>query len=91
MRIGGADAVDLLHLAGSERFVRIEAPDAFEQALAAQDLVAAADHAVEVVGDIEDRRVAVGHLAKSSASRSAGIGPLVDRRVNALEQLDGAS
>src|SRR5436190_8980253 len=44
MRVSGADAIDLLHLAGSKRLVRLEAPDAFEQALTPQDFVAPADH-----------------------------------------------
>ena len=39
---------------GLEPLVRVEAPDAFEQALAAQHLVAAGDAAVEVVGDVEE-------------------------------------
>ena len=42
MRIGRADAVDLLALSGSQRLARVEAPDAFEQSLAAQDFVAPA-------------------------------------------------
>src|SRR6185295_10270067 len=60
--ISGADAVDLLHLARAQAFVRVEAPDAVEQALAAEDFVAAGDYAVEVVGGVEDRGVAVGDL-----------------------------
>src|SRR5262249_6436442 len=62
VRIGRADAVDLLLLPGSQRLARVETPDAFQQALAAQDFVAAGDHPMEVVGGVEDRRVAVGHL-----------------------------
>src|SRR5215831_19864369 len=62
VRIGGADAVDLLALSGSQRLLRVKAPDTFEQSLPAQDLVAAGDHAVEAVGRIEDRRVAVSDL-----------------------------
>ena len=56
------DAVDLLALTATERFCRIQAPDAFQQALPAQDLVASGDDAMEVVGDIENGGVAVGHL-----------------------------
>ena len=40
--------------------VRVQAPDAFEQALAAQHLVAAGDAAVEIVGDVEEGGVAIG-------------------------------
>ena len=50
-------------LARAQPFVRIEAPDAFEQALPAQHLVAAGDAAVEVVGDVEEGAVAVGDAA----------------------------
>ena len=35
LRIRGINAGDFLELAGAERFVRIQAPDAFEQSLAA--------------------------------------------------------
>src|SRR5262249_38997036 len=49
VRIGRADAVDLLLLPGSQRLARVEAPDAFQQALAAQDFVAAGDHPMEVL------------------------------------------
>ena len=58
-----ADAVDLLALPRAQPLVRIEAPDAFEQALAAQHLVAAGDAAAEVVGDVEEGAVAVGDAA----------------------------
>ena len=89
VRIGGADAVDLLLLSGAERLARIEAPDAFEQPLPAQDLVAAGDHAVEIVGGVEDRRVAVGGLRvqRQQVGRYFLLG---NRGVNALEELDRA-
>ncbi len=45
---------------GRQRLVGIQAPDALEQALAAQHLVAAGDAAGEVVGDVEEGAVAVG-------------------------------
>src|SRR5262249_29180318 len=57
VRIAPADAVELRRLPGAEALVGVEAPDAIEQALAAQDLVAAGDDAVEVVGGVEDRSV----------------------------------
>src|SRR3954447_25015997 len=55
-----ADPVDLADLAGAEAFGRIEAPDAFQQSLAPQHLVTAGDAAMEIVGDVEKRAVAVG-------------------------------
>ena len=58
-----ADAIDLLALPRAQSLVRVEAPDAFEQALAAQHLVAAGDAAAKVVGDVEEGAVAVGDAA----------------------------
>src|SRR5215510_2288682 len=87
VRIGRADAVDLLLLPGSQRLARVEAPDAFQQALAAQDFVTASDHPMEVVGGVEDRRVAVGHLGVERQEFS-GYLVLGDRRVDALQELD---
>ena len=55
-----ADAVDLLHLAGAEAFMRIEAPQPLHQPLPPQDFMAAGDAAVEIIGDVEERAVAVG-------------------------------
>ena len=62
LRVGGADPVDLLLLAWPEALVRVEAPDAVEQALPAENVVAAGDHAVEIVDRVENRGVAVGDL-----------------------------
>src|SRR5258708_39352549 len=39
VRIGSADAVDLFLLSGPQCFVRVEAPDACEQPLSAQDFM----------------------------------------------------
>jgi len=39
MRIPGINPGDFLELPGAERFIGIQAPDAFEQSLAAQDFV----------------------------------------------------
>src|SRR5947209_17823727 len=87
VRIGRADAIDLLLLSASQRLARVETPNALEQSLPPQDFVAAGDHAMEIVGRVEDRRVAVGHL---SLERQEFSGYLVlgDRRVDALQQLD---
>src|SRR5215831_20838818 len=87
VRIGRADPVDLLLLSASQRLARVEAPDAFEQPLAAQDFVATRDHAVEVVGRVEDRGVAIGHL-RVERQEFSGYLVLGDRRVDALQQLD---
>ena len=88
-----ADAVDLLALARAQALVRIEAPDAFEQALAAQHLVAAGDAAAEVVGDVEEGAVAVGDAAvereQLALDRAARLGAR-QRGLAALEQLDRA-
>src|SRR5689334_778420 len=83
------DAVDLVLLAGAEALVRIEAPQAFHQALAAQDLVAAGDAAVKIVGDVEEGAVAVGD-AGIEREQVRGHAVLVPRRLAALELLDGA-
>src|SRR4051794_11211777 len=56
-----ADPVDFCHLPKAKAFSRIEAPDALHQALPPQDFVATGDAAVEIIGDIEKRAVAVGN------------------------------
>ena len=60
MRVGATDAVNFIELAGAQRFVLIKAPDAFEQALAAQHFVQTGDAAAEAVRRIEEGGVAVG-------------------------------
>lgn len=62
MGVGSGDAVEFFGLAGGQALVRIEAPDAFKQALAAEDLVDSGDAAVEGVGNIEDSSVGVGEV-----------------------------
>jgi hypothetical protein len=57
-----ADAVDFHRLAGAERFVGIEAPDAFKQSLATEDFMDSGDTAMEIVGGVEQGRVGVGDL-----------------------------
>ena len=54
------DAIDRLRLPGTQILGRIEAPAPFEEPLAAQHLVAAGDHAVKAVGDVEERGIALG-------------------------------
>src|SRR5690242_18236394 len=89
VRIGGADAVDLLALSGPQRLLRVETPDTFEQSLPAQDLVAAGDHAVETVGRVEDCRVAVGDL-RIERHKLGGNFVGGNRSVNALQEFDRA-
>ena len=62
MWVGGIDSVDFFGLAGAEVLPRIEAPDAFEEALAAQDFVKAGDAATEAMGGIEEGGIAAGDL-----------------------------
>jgi len=54
-------AIDLGSLAGTQRFERIETPDAFQQTLAAQDLVAAGNATSKIVCAVEECAVAIGH------------------------------
>lgn len=60
--ISAIDAVNLFFLAGTESLTRIEAPNAFEQALAAQHFVQTGDTSREIVGCVEEGRVAIGDL-----------------------------
>jgi len=53
VRVGGVNAGDFFGLAGAERFVGIEAPDAFEEALAAEDFVEAGDAPGKMIGGVE--------------------------------------
>ena len=76
------------HIASLMR-TTFEAPDALEQPLPAQDLVAAGDHAVEIIGGVEDRRVAVGDLGVERQELD-GYFLCRDRGVNALQQFDRA-
>ena len=62
MRVGGAYTVDLRKLAWAERFVLVETPEAFEQALAAQDFVQTGDATSEAVGRIEEGGIAIGYF-----------------------------
>ena len=58
--IGGVEPVDAVALARAQFLVGIEALDRGQQALPAQDLVAAGNAAGEVVVDIEHHGVAIG-------------------------------
>ena len=60
--VGLRNASDFVSLAGAELFIFVEAPDALQQALAAEDFVDAGDAAAEVVFGVEDRGIHVRHL-----------------------------
>src|SRR6266702_5310981 len=84
-----ADAVDLLHLARAEALGRIETPDSLEQALPPQDFMAAGDAAVKIIGDVEERAVAIGDagIERQEIGRH---GVVAARGAAHLELLDGA-
>jgi len=62
MRVGAAHAVNLVTLPRAKRFFRIQAPNALEQSLPAQDFVKTRDATREAIGRIEERRIGVRHL-----------------------------
>ena len=78
-----------LHLAGAESFGGIEAPQSLHQSLPPQDFMAAGDAAVKIVGDIEERAVAVGDagVERQQVGRQ---GVLAARGLAHLELLDRA-
>src|ERR1700724_1414373 len=82
-----ADAVDLLDLPGAQAFGRIEAPDSLHQPLPPQHFVAAGDAAVEIVGDVEERAVAIGDagIERPELRRYRRLAP---RRATHLELTD---
>src|SRR5215218_824502 len=79
-----ANAVDLPHLAGAEALIRIEAPESLHQTLSPQNFVATGNAAMKVVGDIEERAVAIGDAGiKRQQIRRHGV--LVTRGAAHLE------
>lgn len=74
MWIGCMHAVDLLDLAGAEGLILMETPDAFEQALAAQDFMQTGDAALESVRRVEERRITVCDLDAEAQQLWRGIG-----------------
>jgi hypothetical protein len=86
--VGGVDAVDFFALAGGEGFVFVEAPDAFEEALAAEDLVEAGDAAGESVGGVEEGGIGVGDL-HVEAEEVNGDGIADAGELAGLKDLDG--
>ena len=59
VRVGVVDAVDFGELAGAEGFLGIQAPDAFEQPLAAENFVEAGDASGEGICCVEECGVGV--------------------------------
>src|SRR5262249_58873330 len=84
-----ADAIDFLLLAGTEAFIGIEAPQALHQTLPAQHFVAARDAAVEIVGNVEERAVAIRDAGVQREQISRHL-ILVSRLFAALELPDRA-
>ena len=84
-----ADAVDLLHLSRAQAFGGIETPESLHQPLPPQDLMAAGDAAVEIVGDVEERAVAIGD-AGIERQQVAGTAVLAARGLAHLGLLDRA-
>src|SRR5580693_4969567 len=74
MRISAIDAVNLVHLAGAERFVFVQAPEAVEQALPPQHFVQAGDAAAESIGSVEEGGVAIGDLGAELQQFGCGFG-----------------
>ena len=63
MGVIAAHTINFFALAGTEGRVRIQTPDAFEQALTPQDFLQAGDAAGKIVGGIEKCRVAIRDFA----------------------------
>src|SRR5262245_21302208 len=87
VRIGLANARDLLLLPRREILLWVEAPGSLEQSLASQLFVDAGDTAVEVVRGIEDRAVAVGELYAIAEPTPLIERPCLPLTVQPLQQL----
>src|SRR5262249_51927747 len=68
---------------------RVQAPDAFEQALPAQHLVTPRDAAAEIIGDVEECGIAVGDL-RGQCHQVAVDGTGMCGLPESGEQFDGA-
>src|SRR5688572_6829925 len=97
MGILGERSIYSLHLARAQVLLRIEAPAAGEQALAAQHFVDAGDAAGEAVRGIEEGGVQVRELG-TEREQAQCFGPLVmrielatDHGVAAMQEADGAA
>ena len=87
VRVAGEHSIDLCHLAGTQLLVRIEAPPAGEQALAAQHFVDAGNASGEIVRRIEQRRIQIGELG---AKREQTLNLSGRRRADRRRQPDTA-
>src|SRR5438094_10337096 len=89
MRIGMPDAVDLLFLAGAERLLGVETPNAIQEPLPAQNLVDAGNAAGETIGGVEDRRVGVGNLHMPLQHAGRNVGAVGSQSAAFVQKLDG--
>ncbi len=60
VRIRRVDSIDFSQLPGTQAFVFIQTPDAFQQSLTPQHFMQASDTTVKIIRCVEERRVAVG-------------------------------
>ena len=65
MWIGCCHSIKILSLTGRQIFPRIQTPPPPHQPLSAKNLVDARDASVEMMGNVEQRRIHVGHLCIS--------------------------
>ena len=89
--IGGVDPRDLFVLPGAERFVGVEAPDSFEQTLAAQGFVKTGYASGELIGSVEERRVGVGDLDASFEELRRNVRLGANDSMAFIEKLYGAT
>jgi len=87
--VGGVDARDFFGLAGAEGFVGVETPNAFEEALAAENLVEAGDAAGKMIGGIEEGGVGIGDFDAFAEKGWRNGGVRANRRVTFIEEFDG--
>src|SRR5579872_5478566 len=86
--IATIDAVDFLALTAAEDLVAVQAPGAFEQALAAEDLVQARDAARVAVGSIEESGIGIGDLDRPAQHRLRDKGVGLDQAAALAMKLD---
>lgn len=91
MRVGGKYAINFLHLARAQAFGRVNAPDAFEQLLSAQDFVYACNASVEVVRDIEDGCVGVCELGVEGEQFAGYRQVVIVDLLNSRKDFDGTA
>ena len=83
VRIRAIHPLDFFNLTKAERFLRVQTPDAIEQALAAQHFVDAGNTAGVLVGSVEKSRVGVGDF-DSTLHEFAGNGLARHHRAPAI-------